>query len=142
MFQQGVSAQRSADLQPAEVLGAQRKVVDAEERPRGVVRVQQQQQLGHLKGRRVQALPAQPLHTQSKLLIMQRHGTGSERIARRCSSSVYSVAVPCNAFLLSLCTLGLPREICMTTTPTLQEGKHAALFCRTVTVVGNRPLTS
>ena len=83
-----------ADLQPAQVLGAQRKVVDAEERPRGVVWVQQQEQLGQLEGRCVQALPAQPLHTPRKLRIMQRYSAGSEARPTGAAAAFSSVSCP------------------------------------------------
>ena len=50
-----------ADLQPTVVVRAQGKVVDAEKRAHGIVSIQHQQHLGHLKRCRVQPLSAESL---------------------------------------------------------------------------------
>lgn len=50
-----------ADLQPTVVVRAQGKVVDAEKHAHGIVSIQHQQHLGHLKRCRVQPLSAESL---------------------------------------------------------------------------------
>ena len=64
-----------ADLQPKVAVRAQGKVVDAEKRAHGIVSIQHQQHLGHLKRCRVQPLPAESLCLSRDITEFVQQGT-------------------------------------------------------------------